>query len=302
MNTITSRFRQTTKDAGMTAPSSGITPKEVLMDKPSKTRRSWMIRLTSSIVLTAMLTTASVVSGSQSAQAAVDKTIVGWNLQGASHSTENKWNTGVANLMVGGVDIVALQEAGAVPKAARLIQSHAVGTFTVQEYQWGGTRSRPAYWIYWLQTDPNGNRVNLALVTRRRADDIFIGTPNVGRPTLGIAYDDDRTIYTTVHALANGGTNADATWDEINTNVPGQVRRFGYERVAVGDWNRDPSTLHPATAVNSYTPGPTYPSTNPTSRFDYALVNPLQGLTMVATLLSIYLSDHIAVQYKYHRP
>jgi cytolethal distending toxin subunit B len=40
-------------------------------------------------------------------------------MQGSSHSTENKWNTGVANLIGRGeADVVALQEAGSVPDSA----------------------------------------------------------------------------------------------------------------------------------------------------------------------------------------
>ncbi|WP_240197758.1 hypothetical protein [Nonomuraea lactucae] len=91
-------------------------------------------------------------------------------MQGSSHSDQNKWNTGVAQ-MIGEYRLVALQEAGSVPDSARHVQDHAValpggGQVTVPEYVWGGTSTRPGVFVYWLQTDPNGNRVNLALGTR----------------------------------------------------------------------------------------------------------------------------------------
>lgn len=49
-----------------------------------------------------------------------------WNMQGASHATANKWNTGVTTLMQN-CDVLALQEAGSVPSSAIQIGSSATG-------------------------------------------------------------------------------------------------------------------------------------------------------------------------------
>lgn len=46
-----------------------------------------------------------------------DYKVMTWNLQGSSASTESKWNVNVRQLLSGtaGVDILMVQEAGAVP-------------------------------------------------------------------------------------------------------------------------------------------------------------------------------------------
>lgn len=49
-----------------------------------------------------------------------DYKVMTWNLQGSSASTESKWNVNVRQLLSGtaGVDILMVQEAGAVPTSA----------------------------------------------------------------------------------------------------------------------------------------------------------------------------------------
>ncbi|MGL7379198.1 endonuclease/exonuclease/phosphatase family protein, partial [Salmonella sp. NW897] len=80
-----------------------------------------------------------------------DYKVMTWNLQGSSASTESKWNVNVRQLLSGtaGVDILMVQEAGAVPTSAvptgRHIQPFGVG-IPIDEYTWNlGTTSRQ--WI-----------------------------------------------------------------------------------------------------------------------------------------------------------
>lgn len=90
--------------------------------------------------------------------------IVGtWNMQGSSHSQENKWNEGVMNMMVQlNVDVFCLQECGSVPASANLIQNNFGGIAGLALYSWGGTTTRPFGYILFYPADLNGNRCNLA--------------------------------------------------------------------------------------------------------------------------------------------
>jgi hypothetical protein len=114
--------------------------------------------------------------------------------------------------------------------------------------------------VYYLQTDANngawaGGRVNLAIVTPRAADEVVIiptpGGINSGgalRPALGVRI--GTTWYFSIHASANGGSNALGLLANINSFV--SIRNasdpFGEEGLVLGDFNRAPNTL-PAVAT-----------------------------------------------------
>ncbi len=76
-----------------------------------------------------------------------DFRVATWNLQGASATTESKWNINVRQLISGenAVDILAVQEAGSPPSTAvdtgRVIPSPGI---PVRELIWNlSTNSRP---------------------------------------------------------------------------------------------------------------------------------------------------------------
>lgn len=81
-----------------------------------------------------------------------------WNLQGASASTESKWNISIRQLVTGAnpMDILAVQEAGVLPSTAimtpRQVQPVGVG-IPIHEYEWNlGSSSRPnSVYIYYSQ-------------------------------------------------------------------------------------------------------------------------------------------------------
>ncbi|MEV7415511.1 endonuclease/exonuclease/phosphatase family protein [Streptomyces sp. NPDC089919] len=132
-------------------------------------------------------------------------------------------------------DIVAVQEAGPEPSIYRmeLIGTHGQGIETVREYRWG---DRYVYWI-----NPMGGttgRVNLAFVTSRRADQVFLAPPAAdgARAALGVRFDND--IYYNVHAQASGTRNEAR---ELVANIRNQAAGEGRQWTALGDFNRDPN-------------------------------------------------------------
>ena len=140
-----------------------------------------------------------------------DYNVATWNLQGSSASSESKWNINVRQLITGSnsADILMVQEAGALPLSARptgrVVQPVEVG-IPVEEYMWNlGTSTRPNnFYIYYSRLDVGANRVNLAIVSRFRADEVFVVSSGVpvlqARPALGIRIGND--VFFSAHALS----------------------------------------------------------------------------------------------------
>ncbi|EEE1291057.1 cytolethal distending toxin subunit B family protein [Salmonella enterica subsp. diarizonae] len=178
-----------------------------------------------------------------------DYRVMTWNLQGSSASTESKWNINVRQLLSGtaGVDILMVQEAGAIPISAvrtgRHIQPFGVG-IPIDEYTWnlGTTRRQDIRYIYYSPIDVGARRVNLAIVTRRRADNVYVLRPTTvaSRPIIGIGLGND--VFLTTHALASGGPDAAAivrvTYNFFRTP---QMRHLSW--LLGGDFNRAPDRL-----------------------------------------------------------
>ncbi|SUG29519.1 toxin [Salmonella enterica subsp. arizonae] len=152
--------------------------------------------------------------------ALTDYKVATWNLQGSSTRSENKWNVNVRQLVsgAGAVDILMVQEAGRPPASAvdtgRIINSPGI---PVRELTWNlGSNSRPQQvFIYFSQLDVFAGRVNLAIVSHRRADEVIVLPPpsTASRPIMGIRIGSD--AFFTIHALANRGVDAPAVVNSV---------------------------------------------------------------------------------------
>ncbi|WP_027326993.1 cytolethal distending toxin subunit B family protein [Helicobacter pametensis] len=170
-----------------------------------------------------------------------------WNLQGSSALTENKWNISVRQLITGEnpVDILMLQEAGRPPNTAVSTGRVFDVGIPLREYTWElGTSSRPnMVYIYHADLDVGARRVNLAIVSNRRADSVIVIhqtviAPERSRPALGIRIGDD--AFFNIHAFARGGGDSGALVTAIHDhfNLEPNV-----EWMVAGDFNRNPATL-----------------------------------------------------------
>ena len=173
-----------------------------------------------------------------------------WNMQGSSASSEAKWSVSIRQMFSGasGIDILAVQEAGTLPQTAR-----ATGrTFDfngtsvqVSEHIWNlGTSLRPSFvYIYYAPTDAGANRVNLALVSRMPADEVFLLPPptTASRPMLGIRINND--AFFSIHALANGGVDASAIVHNIDIFFQSSPTLASTNWIIMGDFNREPGEL-----------------------------------------------------------
>lgn len=176
---------------------------------------------------------------------------VTYNMQGSATGNGSKWTSDVLPLS-NNHDIVALQEAGASTPGVEFSRSSTNEGLLIQ-YKWNvGTNANPDYrYIYWLQTDPSGNRVNLAIVTHVPANAVTTvqgGIPGVSRGALGVRL--GLSWFYTVHGLASGGGD-DA---QLLANIAG-ANVTGFFWTALGDFNRDPSTLSTPFGAIKYTSG-----------------------------------------------
>ncbi|EAO6410082.1 cytolethal distending toxin subunit B family protein [Salmonella enterica] len=212
-----------------------------------------------------------------------DYKVATWNLQGSSSRTESKWNVNVRQMIAGegAVDILMVQEAGSPPESAvetdRVVSAAGI---PVREFIWNlGSNSRPQQvFIYFAQIDVFAGRVNLAIVSNRRADDVIVlpGPTTVSRPVIGIRIGND--AFFTAHALANRGIDAPAIVENVyahfRNNPRAELQATNW--MIAGDFNRPPDTLRqmlerPArnsTAVLA----PTAPTQRSGGILDYAVV------------------------------
>ncbi|EBX9239727.1 toxin [Salmonella enterica] len=196
-----------------------------------------------------MLVTGSMFWSGMTQAAVTDFNIVTWNLQGSSAASESKWNINVRQIVSGsdGADILMVQEAGSLPLTTELTHRHIqpVGIgIPINEYTWNlGTSRRPDIrYIYYSRVDVGANRVNLAIVSRQRADNVFVIRPPtlVSRPVIGIQIGTD--VFFNAHSLANGGPDSAAIVSSINTFF-NQPRYRHLEWFLGGDLNRAPARL-----------------------------------------------------------
>src|SRR3989454_8622761 len=169
---------------------------------------------------------------------------VTYNMQGASADTTPKWSSDIPGLL--NHDVIALQEAGPLPPldpngVFSYQDRRSVNGMTVYHYLRNfGTRSRPNFrHVYFMQTDPNGNRVNLAMVTQNPADQTWFLAPAFAgsRASFGVQF--GNTVFYTMHGLSGGGNDVP---NMVNRIVDGSQAN-GLDYAILGDFNRDPSTL-----------------------------------------------------------
>lgn len=253
-----------------------------------------------------------------------------WNMQGSSAATESKWNVNVRGLITGNgsVNVVALQEAGTRPTSAtptgRAIPPVVTAggrQIPIEEFEWNlGTRTRPVMrYIYYAQWDTGAGRVNPAIVSDRRADEIIaLRNPVIpdGRPTLGIGFNrpsgaSGRDYFFTLHASATGGGDARPFLDAIRNHFGANQDTIS-QWMVMGDYNQDPGVLQnrinssPSLAGDvSIISQPNAPTQRSGGNLDYSVIGQYNGgmaavifaAMFIAQLHGIINSDHIPVKF-----
>jgi hypothetical protein len=240
--------------------------------------------------------------------------VITWNMQGANWGTATKWHTGVANLFKQtDTEIALLQECGPPPASATLVGRNR--NPLLRRYTWGVTRvPRSGVSILFYGWDTRrggragrgvgvrarfgGNRVNLAIVTRRRLqiDRIHLVRPTSAirlRPAIGVSI--GNYTYYCIHAMSPGGHDARG----LLLNVQRDAARVGRHAFVGGDFNRQPNTLPQVGRMRVIHPNNhTYPTWGPVRTYDYMYTSVRSAAAHAqGTVLTVHLSDHHPVRY-----
>ncbi|MFC9582007.1 ricin-type beta-trefoil lectin domain protein [Streptomyces yangpuensis] len=233
-----------------------------------------------------------------------------WNMQGASG---NKW-TSVNRMAAGGSnyrrhDVIALQEsgpAGSLPgtRVRLLSVTDNLGqTYAGELRRWqagSGSRGHTVY-ITWMNTDPTGNRNNVAIVTEDEPTNITLfranntnGNPGM-RPALGVDLPDGSRFYS-FHASSNGdnrSNDAQNLVDQIHNDARVNNRTYAI----LGDFNRRPEYLTaPAGSAVFRTGQGTQQSGG---ELDYMVSNDTNMAGWTGRRLNGGESDHYAVEFAF---
>jgi hypothetical protein len=204
-------------------------------------------RVVAWVVTVVVLAASCLTAVSTSAQAAnlEQHNPVTYNMQGASQDTTPKWSSDIPGLL--NHDVIALQEAGPVPPldpggvfSYQGTHTSASGLRVYHYLRNFGTRTRTNFrHVYFMETDPNGHRVNLAMVTEHPADAVwFVGSTFAGsRASFGLRF--GNTVFYTVHGLSGGGNDIPG----MVNGIADAMQRAGRDYAIMGDFNRDPASL-----------------------------------------------------------
>lgn len=187
---------------------------------------------------------------------------VSYNMQGGQGGDVTpKWSNDIPQLLRNH-DVLALQEAGPLPALDPNGLFHYQDTTTINGYNiyhylrnFGTENNVILRHVYFMQTDPNGNRVNLAMVTEAEPDALWVTTPpfNGARPSFGVQL--GNTAFHDVHGASGNGNDMPG----IIRAVAAGAQAAGIDYAVLGDFNRHPDTLNgrlPAGA-HVYRPGAT---------------------------------------------
>lgn len=267
-----------------------------------------------------------------------------WNIQGAysGAGSNSKWVTGIKCMfLLEGIQIVAIQEAGARPPSAQPtavpgtaggvpLQRLSGGQHSstnpqrrgvisdIEESVWrpGGERGGQIY-IYHLNNDIRVHRLNIAIASRIRADEIIIVPPmeagaNV-RPTLGIRINND--YFFNLHAGAHPHNEASQIVRFIDSFMTNDVlpQRPEASWVIMGDFNQSPDSLRASLSspsaglTNHYNVvGPVMRTHESGHALDYAVFGGPHGIARLSaappvSAMMTHISDHVAVRFTVHK-
>lgn len=221
---------------------------------------------------------------------------VTYNMQGGT----GKWSSDIPRLAQGHT-VIALQEAGPLPptnnpigSAFTYVGSVVRSGLTIYNYVRNfGTSTRPRWWyVSFMNTDPNGHRVNLAMAVDGSPDGYLVVPPvSPGtRPSFGVRR--GNTWYFTVHGSA-GNNGFDMPMMVIA--VRAAVQNTGSRTfVIMGDFNRDPDAM--ALPAGGYVYRSGRATQQSAGELDYMVSNRALRLYQ-GRRLDGYSSDHYPVEF-----
>lgn len=174
-----------------------------------------------------------------------------WNLNDTQMPIEEKWNNTIRSLLSGsnGVDILALQEVGGLPTNVEFLNTFTLPyaiTLPIQEYQWNLGRGYGKVYVYFMRTDTNMRGINLAIITKKRASEIFAikSSSKTSLPMLAIALGND--VFITMDSLDRKGADTLANVTNVFDYFSKHQRAQSLQWLILGSFNIHPQALQSA--------------------------------------------------------
>lgn len=215
----------------------------------------WVVRM----LLVGLLATGVGMFPGQVAAAPPDLRLATWNMQAGPA----QWAT--AYSLSTHFDMLALQEVPLGAPAGAVAQAPVSGGAgrMVEFYHWRRSARSPLRFLYIYRT---GSR-NLGIVTSRIVDTVRV-VPGVYRPALAVGFRADNVMLASIHASANGGSDADSLVRRVEQQAAADA--FG-NWAALGDFNRNPRNLTIPTGAHIYRSG--VPTQQSGGELDYMVSN-----------------------------
>lgn len=236
--------------------------------------------------------------------------VITWNMQGASDSDSSKWRNAAKDFFVTEkADVVCLQESGwplasqnfAVVYAKEIEQTSRPIRFLnspsdalYASFIWHPFSKRadiPIY-VFWLQTDAGGNRVNLSILSLEKPSyymyiEPVTVKPNFStRPAIGVGIGVINIFC--IHANSKThGADAPQLIDTINTRYRSWYAAGDFNREPSPPWNDDNGTIWP----------PDRATHNKGGKLDYMVA--FAGKKNTGTTIPMQVSDHDAVAFTF---
>lgn len=174
-----------------------------------------------------------------------------WNLNDIQIPIEEKWNSTIRSLLSGsnGVDILALQEVGGLPTNVEFLHTFILPyatTLPIQEYQWDLGRGQGRVYVYFMRTDTDMRGIHLAIITKKRATEVFAikSKYNIPLPMLAIALGDD--VFISMDSIHSKGEDTPANIASVLDYFSKHQRARSLQWLILGSFNIHPQALQAA--------------------------------------------------------
>lgn len=182
-----------------------------------------------------------------------DYRLASWNMQGASRNGDNKWIS-IIHEQMQNYDIIVLQESGSFPPDSSVANdapspvTRIDNEINVNQRVWHrGTVDRPNdSYIYHVRNGIGNDRISMAIVSRRPADEVFVigpvGRGRSSRPIIGIRHGND--YFFNIHAGAHRNNEVPAAVTVVEEHMSGVLGRNPTATwIMMGDYNRNGTTI-----------------------------------------------------------
>ncbi len=168
-----------------------------------------------------------------------------WNLNHTTLPIELAWQHTIRGLLLGenGADVLMLQGVGGVPSTSYFLNTFKLplaNQIPIQEYQWSLGANYSSVFIYFVQVDSDAKAINLAIVSKKRAQEIIIikAPTKYSLPILGVRFEND--VFLSMQSMSQKGEDTKAI---IQATYNYFLKQPQIQWLLAGSFNTTPASL-----------------------------------------------------------